>query len=53
MTNNKKVNSGLKIYKINKTKIDKITQEFSVDKDLLLFASNCDCDILLIKIFLG
>ena len=34
--NNKKVNSGLKIYKINKTKIDKITQEFSVDKDLLL-----------------
>ncbi len=34
--NNKKVNSGLKIYKINKTKIDKITQEFSVDKGLLL-----------------
>ena len=34
--NNKKVSSGLKIYKINKTKIDKITQEFSVDKDLLL-----------------
>ena len=34
--NNKKVNSGLKIYKINKTKIDKITQEYSVDKDLLL-----------------
>ena len=34
--NNKKVNSGLKIYKINKSKIDKITQEFSVDKDLLL-----------------
>ena len=34
--NNKKVNSGLKIYKNNKTKIDKITQEFSVDKDLLL-----------------
>ncbi len=34
--NNKKVNSGLKIYKINKTKIDKITEEFSVDKDLLL-----------------
>ena len=34
--NNKKVNSGLKIYKINKPKIDKITQEFSVDKDLLL-----------------
>ncbi len=34
--NNKKVNYGLKIYKINKTKIDKITQEFSVDKDLLL-----------------
>ncbi|MBD1154041.1 lytic murein transglycosylase [Pelagibacterales bacterium SAG-MED23] len=34
--NNKKVNSGLKIYKINKTKIDKITREFSVDKDLLL-----------------
>ena len=34
--NNKKVNSGLKIYKINKSKIDKITQEFSVHKDLLL-----------------
>ncbi len=34
--NNKKVNSGLQIYKINKTKIDKITQEYSVDKDLLL-----------------
>ena len=34
--NNKKVNSGLKIYKINKAKIDKITKEFSVDKDLLL-----------------
>ncbi len=34
--NNKKVNYGLKIYNINKTKIDKITQEFSVDKDLLL-----------------
>ncbi len=34
--NNKKVNSGLKIYKINKTKIDEITQEFSVDKSLLL-----------------
>ena len=34
--NNKKVNSGLKIYKINKSKIDKITQEFSVDRDLLL-----------------
>ena len=34
--NNIKVNSGLKIYKINKTNIDKITQEFSVDKDLLL-----------------
>ncbi len=34
--NNKKVNSGLKIYKINKTKIDKITQEYSVDKNLLL-----------------
>ena len=34
--NNKKVNTGLKIYKINKTKIDKITQEYSVDKDLLL-----------------
>ena len=34
--NIKKVNSGLKIYKINKTKIDKITQEYSVDKDLLL-----------------
>ena len=34
--NNKKVNSGLKIYKINKSKIDKITKEFSVDKDLLL-----------------
>ena len=34
--NNKKVNSGVKIYKINKKKIDKITQEFSVDKDLLL-----------------
>ena len=34
--NNKKVNSGLKIYNINKTRIDKITQEFSVDKDLLL-----------------
>ena len=35
-SNNKKVNSGLKIYKINKIKIDKITHEFSVDKDLLL-----------------
>ncbi len=35
-TNNKKINSGLKIYKIYKTKIDKITQEYSVDKDLLL-----------------
>ena len=34
--NTKKVNSGLKIYKINKIKIDKITQEYSVDKDLLL-----------------
>ena len=34
--NIKKVNSGLKIYKINKTKIDEITQEFSVDKSLLL-----------------
>ena len=34
--NNKKVNSGLKIYNINKAKIDKITQEFSVDKHLLL-----------------
>ena len=34
--NNKKVNSGLKIYKINKRTIDKISQEFSVDKNLLL-----------------
>jgi Membrane-bound lytic murein transglycosylase B len=34
--NSKKVNSGLKIYNTNKAKIDKITQEFSVDKDLLL-----------------
>ena len=34
--NNKKVNSGLKIYKINKRSIDKISKEFSVDRDLLL-----------------
>ena len=34
--NNKKVNSGLKIYKINKKLIDKISKEFSVDKNLLL-----------------
>ena len=34
--NNKKVNSGLKIYKINKRNIDKISKEFSVDKNLLL-----------------
>ena len=34
--NDKKVNSGIKIYNINKTKIDKITQEFSVDRNLLL-----------------
>ena len=34
--NEKKVKSGIKIYKINKTKIDKITQEFSVDRNLLL-----------------
>ena len=34
--NNKKVNSGLKIYKINKRTIDKISKEFSVDKNLLL-----------------
>ncbi len=35
-TNIKKVNSGIKIYKINKKVIDKITNEFSVDRDLLL-----------------
>ena len=34
--NSKKVNSGAKIYSINKKTIDKISQEFSVDKDLLL-----------------
>ena len=34
--NIKKVNSGIKIYKINKKVIDKITNEFSVDRDLLL-----------------
>ena len=34
--NDKKVKSGIKIYNINKTKIDKITQEFSVDRNLLL-----------------
>ncbi len=34
--NIKKVNSGLKIYNTNKEVIDKITREFSVDKDLLL-----------------
>ncbi len=34
--NIKKVNSGIKIYKINKEVIDKITREFSVDRDLLL-----------------
>ena len=34
--NNKKVNTGLKIYKINKRTIDKISKEFSVDKNLLL-----------------
>ena len=34
--NDKKVNSGIKIYNINKAKIDKITQEFSVDRNLLL-----------------
>ncbi len=34
--NSKKVNSGLKIYKINKRSIDKISKEFSVDKNLLL-----------------
>ncbi len=34
--NNKKVKSGLKIYKINKRTIDKISKEFSVDKNLLL-----------------
>ena len=34
--NNKKVNSGIKIYNKNKKIIDKITKEFSVDKNLLL-----------------
>ena len=34
--NIKKVNSGLKIYNKNKKIIDKITKEFSVDKNLLL-----------------
>ena len=34
--NNKKINSGLKIYNKNKKVIDKITKEFSVDKNLLL-----------------
>ena len=34
--NIKKVNSGIKIYNINKEVIDKITREFSVDRDLLL-----------------
>ena len=33
--NIKKVNSGIKIYNINKKVIDKITHEFSVDRDLL------------------
>ncbi len=34
--NIKKVNSGIKTYNINKKVIDKITREFSVDRDLLL-----------------
>ncbi len=34
--NNKKINSGIKIYNLNKKIIDKITNEFSVDRDLLL-----------------
>ena len=34
--NIKKIKSGKKIYNINKKVIDKITKEFSVDKDLLL-----------------
>ena len=34
--NIKKVNSGIKIYNTNKKVIDKITNEFSVDRDLLL-----------------
>ncbi len=34
--NNKKINTGLKIYNKNKKVIDKITKEFSVDKNLLL-----------------
>ena len=34
--NSRKVNSGLKIYKGNKSTIDKISKEFSVDKNLLL-----------------
>ena len=34
--NIKKVNSGLKIYNLNKSTIDKIAKEFSVDRDLLL-----------------
>ena len=34
--NDKKINSGIKIYSKNKKIIDKITKEFSVDKDLLL-----------------
>ena len=34
--NIKKVNSGIKIYNTNKEVIDKITREFSVDRNLLL-----------------
>lgn len=34
--NNKKINAGIKIYNKNKKVIDKITKEFSVDKNLLL-----------------
>ena len=34
--NNKKINTGIKIYNKNKKVIDKITKEFSVDKNLLL-----------------
>ena len=34
--NIKKVNYGIKIYNLNKKVIDKITNEFSVDRNLLL-----------------
>ncbi len=35
-TNSKKINSGVKVYNKNKKVVDKITKEFSVDKNLLL-----------------